>query len=313
MVEHNLAKVGVASSNLVSRSIFFLFFLPLFLHAKTVQLQPEYCVDGEQLLLSHIVSEMPKTPLMRLPNTSSFQVPFLRLEALLKEHNITSEDTSSGGIITLRRHCGVSHEFGALEQAVREAFEEMYAGIAIEQIVLAPQSVLPADFKDYSLMSVRLGNVRSASGTFSVVFSDARGLRRNFYFRFHITATLSGFKAKHNLPNGKILTLGDIEPVQFVLETLPSPPLQEMKPDTLVARQHIREGTLLLERQFDQRLLVTRRSAVEALMEDGGLVVSVRAQALEGGNEGDMIRIRTNEGRLFKAKILSKNRVIIKE
>ncbi|MBE0495640.1 MAG: flagellar basal body P-ring formation protein FlgA [Campylobacterales bacterium] len=266
------------------------------------------------MLLSHISPSSDAVPLMRLPNSATFQIPFLRLEALLSEHNITSTDRS-GGLITLRRHCDISHDIDFLKHKVQEAFEDAYGMISIQNITLVPQSVLPADFKEYTLAQVRLSsvNIRSSQGTFSAAFTDKQGLRRTLYFRFHVEATLTGFKAKHNLPNGKILTLGDIEPVRFTLESLPSLPLQEVKPDTLVVKQYVREETLLLERQFDVRLLVQRRSSVEALMQDGGLVIGVRAQALEGGNEGDTIRIRTNEGKIFNARILSKHKVIIKE
>jgi len=279
-----------------------------------LKIASEYCVEGEHLLLSHISPSLEAVPLMRLPSSSTFQIPFLRLEALLGEHNVTSVD-QSGGIVTLRRHCDITHDIDFLKHNVQQAFEEAYGVISIKAITLVPQSVLPSDFKEYTLVQTRLSdaNVRNAQGTFSAVFADGQGLRRTLYFRFHVEATLTGFKAKHNLPNGKILTLSDIESVRFALESLPSMPLQEVKPDTLVVKQYVRENTLLLERQFDAKLLVQRRSSVEALIQDGALAIGVRAQALEGGNKGDTIRIRTNEGKVFQARILSKNKVIIKE
>ena len=315
MVEHNLAKVGVASSNLVSRSILFILFFPSILLANPIQIQSQYCVRHESLMLSDIISEVENDLiLMELPHSSKFQIPYIRIEALLKDHGFESID-QSGGLITLNRHCVSDDLLKPLENKLKEEFYKAYKSLKIEHFNLFPQAPLPPDFKDYTFEKWRLSSstLRRTKGSFAATYLDTKEMRKTLYFRFEIRASLKGFKAKHNLSNGTILTLEALEPARFSLDEISDIPLELFQSNEWVLKHYVRQGTVILLRHLELKPLVRKHSYVDALVKDGGLVITIRAQALSDGSKGDMVRVRTTEGRMFNAIVMSDTKVLIKE
>jgi flagella basal body P-ring formation protein FlgA len=266
-------------------------------------------------MLSDIIPEIEKdAPLMDLPHSSRFQIPFIRVEALLKEHGFKAVD-KSGGLVTLIRHCVSDDLLKPLENMLYKEFKNRYKTIEIKNLNLVPQSPLASDFKDFTFEKWRISSstLRRSKGSFSATYLDAKGMRKTFYFRFEIDATLKGFKAKHNLSNGTILTLEALEPAYFNLDEISDVPLETFESNEWILKHYIRQDTVILLRHLEQKPLVTRHSYVDALVRDGGLVITMRAQALSDGSKGDIVRVRTSEGRMFNAIVMSSSMVLIKE
>ena len=144
------------------------------------------------------------------------------------------------------------------------------------------------------------------------MYINGSGVRKTINFRFAISATISGYKARHNLSNGKILTPDDIEAVELELDKFASAPLEEFIPNSLVIKHFIREGSLLLSKQFELAKLIRKKDLIEINIEDGGLIISFKGEALDDGNIGDRIRVKSNDGKHFVATITSKNRVVVR-
>ena len=119
------------------------------------------------------------------------------------------------------------------------------------------------------------------------------------------------FKAKYNLSKGKILTSNDYEQTEVDLDNLPSKVLQDLSVGAISTKRNIRKGNILTQNDFTRRLLIPKNSYVLAILRDGGLVLQFEAKALSGGNIGETIRIKTEEGKLFNAIIVSENKVVI--
>lgn len=138
-------------------------------------------------------------------------------------------------------------------------------------------------------------------------------MRKTFYFRFELDGNLQGFKAKHNLSNGTILSLEDLEATHFGLSEVNDIPLESFESNEWILKHYIRQGNIILLRHLEQKPLVARHDYVDALVRDGGLVITIRAQVLSDGKKGEIVRVRTSDGRMFNAIVMNNAKVLIKE
>ena len=60
---------------------------------------------------------------------------------------------------------------------------------------------------------------------------------------------------------------------------------------------------------FKANHLVKKDAKMKAVLDDGEVKMSVDVSALEAGNKGDTIRVKTKEGKVLQAIIVGKNQV----
>ncbi|MCD8545651.1 MAG: flagella basal body P-ring formation protein FlgA [Sulfurospirillum cavolei] len=58
---------------------------------------------------------------------------------------------------------------------------------------------------------------------------------------------------------------------------------------------------------------MTKKSAIKALYKDESLSIEVQATLLDDGDVGDIVRIKTEQGKILNAKIVSANEAVILE
>ena len=239
-VEHDLAKVGVASSNLVSRSIIFLLLITTFSFANKL--------------------------------------------------NIISE-------------------------AVLSKFENRHPCLNINDLPkIKPTSPLPSDFKDYEFIKIKFRDylLRKRHGSFKAIFKTP-SREKSIYFKFDIDATVDVFKAKHKLYNDKILSKNDYEKISIKLDSLPSKVITCNMPKKLMTKNYVSANTILTMNRFKHKKDVLKGTDILAYIRDGMLVLETEATILKDANIGDIVKIKTDNGKLFRAKLISKYKAIILE
>ncbi len=238
-VEHDLAKVGVASSNLVSRSTIFL------------------------LLIS----------------TLTFA-------------NINE----------------------SIAEAVLIEFEKQYPCIDSDLPEIHSTSPLPLDFKDYKLIKVILRpNVfRKRIGSFKAIFKTPKK-EKSLYFKFNIDANIDIFKAKHKLYNDKILSDNDYEKVSVKIDKLPSKVITCSMPKKLMTKNYVSANSILTMNRFEYKKDLLRGDKVRSYIRDGMLVIETEATLISDGDIGEVVKIKVDNGKVFKAKLISKHQAIILE
>ena len=238
-VEHDLAKVGVASSNLVSRSMFFLLLITTFTFANNL-------------------------------------------------------DTIS--------------------EAVLIKFEEKYPCLDAQLPTITSNSPLPADFKNYKFikLDLRKSAFRKRKSSFKVLFKTPKK-EKSIYFKFHINANIDVFKAKRKLYNDKILSKNDYEKVSIKIDKLPSKVITCSMPKKLMTKNYISANSILTMNKFEYKKDVLRGTGIRAYIRDGMLVLETEATLLNDGDIGEVVKIKTDNGKLFRAKLISKYKAIILE
>ena len=312
MVEHDLAKVGVASSNLVSRSIFLFFFLTSFLFAKTITLLPHYCVDENLELNAQVFGAKETFKVIVIPKTkSTFTVPSLHVKSEFEKHGYSVVDSKTG-VITFERFCNMAGKKDEIAQALLEKFEKKYPCMISDLPEITLNTPLPYNFKSYSLIKIDIKDsvLRRRKGSFKALFKTPTS-EKKIYFKFVIDATVEVFKAKHKLFNDKILSNDDFEKMTIKIDKLPLKAITCTMPKNLMTKNYVSANSILTMNKFEKKKNVLRGDKLHAYIREGMLVIESEATALQDGNIDDTIQIKTDNGKLFRAKLISKYKAII--
>ncbi|MBP1680207.1 MAG: FlgA protein [Proteobacteria bacterium] len=316
MVEHNLAKVGVASSNLVSRSILFLLLFISSLVSQPLYIDKTYCIEEDTLRASFFGYQSNDNPIIvTIPKERThYSVPTNTIRSAFSDRNVTIID-SSDGVVIFKRNCTLMGKADAIEEAFLKKFQEVAPSVMIdEKPRISIKTSLPADFKRYELVDIHISDamLKRNSGSFVAIFKVG-DREKKLYFTYEINAKVKVFKAKRNLLNGKILTNDDYESVWVSLDTPPTRAILNEIPQNVVIKNGIKEGQILTDFHFDVKKVLSKKESIKALFKEEGLVIEVQATLLEDGNVGDIVKIKTEQGKILNAKILSRHEAIILE
>jgi flagella basal body P-ring formation protein FlgA len=85
-----------------------------------------------------------------------------------------------------------------------------------------------------------------------------------------------------------------------------------MNDDSYELTENISAGAPLLSRSIKARAVVRRGKLIEAVLQDGQLVSSVKAEALEDGVMGQTIRVRNIASRReFRGKVENEQTIVV--
>ena len=134
---------------------------------------------------------------------------------------------------------------------------------------------------------------------------------RKLYFKYKIDATIPLYKASTDIQKGREITPEVAHLAEVLFTTLYHQPLNIDDFYHYIAKRHIKEESILSVEKLKHATDIQRNSTVSAIIKDGGLVLQFQAKALQDGNIGDIIKIRKDYKKSFKARIISKNQVEI--
>ncbi len=315
MVEHNLAKVGVASSNLVSRSIILTIFFISFLYpSNTFTIKKRYCIKNSSVYLKDIFPHLKQNSfIINIPKgLKEFKTPSLDIISALKKIEKGDIDDLSGGVVTFDTQCFVNYHKDTIDREIRKRFKKEYPSIKIERIFIQPLNSFPKNFKSYNIEDIEISkyNLKKYKGTLCVVYKNQNRLLR-LYFKFKIKAKITLLKAKNNITNGKILSLKDCEKYEVDFKKVPSGLLKSCSNGKLISRTFIKKGSVLSNYMFKKKSLIRKKQTVTAVLDSGFLTLEFDARALNDADLGDEIKVINKSGKVFKAKVVAKDTVEI--
>ncbi|WP_331773777.1 flagellar basal body P-ring formation chaperone FlgA [Sulfurospirillum sp. 1612] len=251
--------------------------------------------------------------ILKIPkNLSSFSVPSLQIVSKLKEHNMTYSD-HSGGIITFRK-CYEPVALQAIKTEIRKKFQRRYPSMNIQKIKLQAATLPNFDLSKFTLSTLNLkeNNYRNATGTLSVTYTK-KFQTKKIYLKYHIIANISVFKAKYNLRNGKILQNNDYQKTVIPFDVLPRYAITGKMHQEYIIRGYIKKGAILTRNDLKIKKLLLKNDLIQAVLQDENLRIATDAHVLSDANIGDVVKIRTAKGKVFRAKILSQKSAMILE
>ena len=316
MVEHDLAKVGVASSNLVSRSILLVLLLVTSLFSNEILIDKVYCVEQNILNASFFgYKGQNDFQVLTIPkDRASYTIPSSQVILIFNDKNISVVD-SSDGVIIFKRNCNMMGKEEEIANAFLKKIQEESPHIIIESKPrISIKAPLPTDFSRYKLTAIVIPDtmLKKNTGSFVAIFKIG-DKEKKIYFYYALDAKVEVFKAKRNLLNGKILSNDDYERVSISLEGFPTRALLGEIPKNAMMKTYIKEGAIFTDGMFESKKDLSKKENIKALLKEGGLLIEVQATLLEDANIGETVKIKTEQGKTLNAKILSFKEAMILE
>jgi len=154
--------------------------------------------------------------------------------------------------------------------------------------------------------------LKKNSGSFIAIFKVGNR-EKKLYFAYEMNAKIMVFKAKRNLLNGKILTNDDYESIWMSLEGIPTRAVLNEIPQNAMMKTSIKEGQVIADYHFDVKKTLSKKDSIRALLKEGDLAIEVPATLVEDADIGDVVKIKTEQGKILNAKIVSSKEAVILE
>ena len=316
MVEHDLAKVGVASSNLVSRSILILLFMFSILNSSDkFFLKESYCVDGLKKINASLFTKQ-KTKdffILKLPsNRAKFTVSSLKILSKFKENDINITDLSKGVVVF--KNCKIPINIKKIKSGLAYKFKKKFPTLQIKKIDISSPSSLDPKLSFYRITKIKLSSssLNHPKGSFSVFLKKGKR-KKQVYLKYNMDATIVVLKANYNLRNGKILQNSDYMKTRIKFYKLPAKVLSDNLQNGYIVKGYIRKGSILSMNNFKIKKAILKGEYIKAVLKDGNLILEIDAHLLNDANIGDTVKIRTVAGKVYKAKIVSLKEALIQE
>ncbi len=197
---------------------------------------------------------------------------------------------------------------------LQKKFQEAYPSMQINAIHLQPSSNLIHKLDGYRVTNVAVtkDTLRRAKGSVMVTLQKGQKKRR-LYFKYNLDATVTLYKSAQPIQRGARLIPQMATKVTIPFNALYHRPITDEAFYRYVAKQHIGVNKPLTIEKFKNAPDIQRNDTVTAVIKEGGIELQFTAKALQDGNVGDIIRIRKDYKRHFKARVLSNTDVEVVE
>ena len=312
VVEHNLAKVGVAGSTPVSRSIFTLFLLLLFFtnsFAKQFELKSYYTFKSSCITLRSLgIDDSNSSCIIKLSKSRNrWEIPAYKLIKALKTKGISVKHPSSSTIIFEKK---IDLDLLALKKELEKLYLQKYPTMQIKNISIFPTSLHNKNFIfNPSKCSINLSKsmLKRNRGTFAIKCD-----KRNYFFKFYIDATLDVYKANIKIKKDKIIDSKAIRKETITFKTIYSLPVYDMERRNVMAKRNIAQDKIITLSMISPIPAVKKHETVNCFLQDGAVHIEFNAEAMQNGYIGDEIVLKREDGQTIKGVVLKKNLVEIK-
>ena len=192
--------------------------------------------------------------------------------------------------------------------ALATEFKNKYPQIIIKSIDIQT-AALPKNFDEFEFLRLAEGKFDKASGYLRAEFKTPDKLKKNVFFRYFVKARLEVLRANKDLQRGESLGVNNYRMAFFDFDKVPAGALSKDDDLDLVARTNVKKNAILRQNMFKANHLVKKNAALKGVLKDGEVRTSVELNALEAGNKGDTIKVRTRDGKVFQAVVVGKNQV----
>lgn len=190
--------------------------------------------------------------------------------------------------------------------ALSDYYKEIYKDIDIKNITVTPMSYtinIPDDF----IVNIQKDSYLSKKGILSIKTPE----NKKIFLNYIVDAEISLFLSSKHIKKDEEISLSNSYKKKVKLEKLKDTPIQDIGINSYQAKHHMIEDMILTIRDIQILILVKKNSSVSVSINDGNMVISSQAKALNDGALNDIIEIEKSDKVKLKAKVIGKNMVEI--
>lgn len=286
-------------------------------------LLPAAPVDGEGIFLSQLLATntAPVLPQIRIADAPAFgQATLLTRDQILEialqaAPKLVSTNWAGSRAVRVTRRARSLCET-EVKTRLTEALQREYIGDRgdLELRLLRPWGALA---------------IPDEPCTMKILDLPTAGISPNFVVRFELRTSreLVGswqapvqarvwkeiWAARTVLRPGQLLNEADLARERRDVLTLREAPVSLSETESVLEiAEHIQAGAPLYARSVRPRPVIRRGQIVEAQLQENGLVISLKVEALESGAPGQLVRVRNLQSRKeFRGKIQNENTILV--
>ncbi len=243
-VEHNLAKVGVAGSNPVSRSI---------------NLAPRRIMAKKIFLL------------------------FLSISFLFADNWLF------------------------IKKYIASLYKKEYPQIEIGKISLKSNSKIKFKKEDIYKLEIPKSYLKMSKGYIRVYLKN----RKKISFRYEIEAKLKVFKTLKSIKKNQTISPLLLSETLIQFGYISNKPLTKNELKNIKAARYIKSGDILLKNMVKRKTSLEKGDKILAVLKEDGMVFMFPASLMKDADIGDIVFVKNEKGKKFKAKIISKTKAYI--
>lgn len=193
-------------------------------------------------------------------------------------------------------------------------FQKTYPTMNIRLLKVVRTSHLPKNFESATLEDIYISPtaIERNSGNISAMLKIGNKKRKIFY-RYTIDATVNVLRATAYIQRGKVLTDEMVDSINIKFANFYEMPITPYFIGRYKARTSIIEGKILTTRHVTKITPINRGDIITARLQDGGVIVTFQAEAMQDARIGDTIKIKRDYGSFFQAKVISNTMVEVIE
>ncbi|WP_304543889.1 flagellar basal body P-ring formation chaperone FlgA [Sulfurimonas microaerophilic] len=288
------------------KTIFLLLFA---LQLSALELQRNYFIKEDDIKLSHIITSVEGSEdriLFSLLNDRHIKrVTAKKLISTLKKLGY-KDIHSKYPYIQFNKISPI--DTTKIEEYVTEHYKNKYNGILIKEVQVYPRTFMEQMPKNYTLVEMRSREHLSNDGVVAIKTDQ----NKKIFFNYRIKAYVNIFVLKNDLQrDGELSTLNTIKN-SIILDKFRAMPVQTIENGTLELKHTMKKGQLLTLRDVEPLALIKRDSSVNVTLQNGSIVISFSARALQDGRKGDLIFVENDKGKKIKVVVVGKNKAKVK-
>lgn len=201
---------------------------------------------------------------------------------------------------------------GELKDAIKNEYQKEFPTILISDIKI--EHTTKEDFGNlrYKAMEMQKQNLQKDSGVVLAIFEGDKNSTKRLFVRYKIEALLEIVKAKYNLQKDKIIDLDDVLADNVPFKNFYSKPISKESLKGLAAKRFMTAGSIIFEKDVGRSATLKKNSSSYATMKMDGLEIELEVVALEDGNIGETINVKTKNGKTMKAYLNKDGRLEIR-
>ena len=284
---------------------FLLLFIAVHLFA-TSYLQESYYVPNNSVMLSNIVKNVKQDRVLYIIDSSRYSKRVRAKELLLKLKSYGYANFAS-------RHAYIQFikkspvHLTKIKEKLREYYQQNYPNIQIKKLLISPMQYLTQLPSSYTIVISRNDYLRH-EGTLYIKTSD----EKKIFFHYNITATIELYSTTKEIERGEEISLTNVKKKSIILDKFYAMPIVALPITHYEAKHRIKKGTLLTKRDVRGLFLIKRGSSVAVTIEDGGVIITFSAKAIQNGRLGDSIYVEEKNRRRLRVVVTGRNRARVK-
>ena len=285
--------------------IILLLIFSTFLFCGDVVLQKRYEIKGDKFYAKTIFPTIDDNFLIAdLSRKNRFKISARKLQNLFAKHNIKTKITFP--VVEIVKKSSFDTE--PLKSLIIKEYNDFYNNMSIKKIKIKPNGYF--DQKDMVLEKIIFSknNLLRHKGSFSAYFTNQKR-KKKVFFKFEIDAFVDVLKTTKDIKKNSILNYFNTTKQTIHFDKFSSKPLSKL--DSVQLKRYIKKNKIISENMVKNIPAIIKNQKVRAIFIDGAVNITIFATAMQDGDLGDKITIKTDDGKKYKALIINKDKLVI--